>query len=147
MKQDFRENLALAFDTLRTHKLRSFLAVLGVMIGVALIILVVGFVQGFRLSIQDEITQEGLDTAWVQRFNRGLRQRRPSPKRGARAQGSDARRRRSDFAVVPGGEGRRNIRYSNGNRRTACATRKMKSRASNFAARSPRSSRCTRTRR
>ncbi|MFZ0636021.1 MAG: ABC transporter permease [Candidatus Acidiferrales bacterium] len=87
MKQDFRENLALAFDTLRTHKLRSFLAVLGVMIGVALIILVVGFVQGFRLSIQDEITQEGLDTAWVQRFNQdfGNDGRRPKEERERKA--------------------------------------------------------------
>jgi len=63
LRQDYRENLRLAFDTIRTHKLRSFLAVLGVMIGVALIILVVGLVQGFRDTIQDEITAEGLDTA------------------------------------------------------------------------------------
>ena len=62
MNQDYRENLALAFDTLRTHKLRSFLAVLGVMIGVGLIILVVGLVDGFKTVIQDEITQEGIDT-------------------------------------------------------------------------------------
>ena len=68
MNQDYRENLALAFDTLRTHKLRSFLAVLGVMIGVGLIILVVGLVDGFKTVIQDEITQEGIDTAWVQRY-------------------------------------------------------------------------------
>jgi putative ABC transport system permease protein len=71
MKQDYRENLALAMDTLRSHKMRSFLAVLGVMIGVGLIILVVGLVEGFRASIQDEITSEGIDTAWVQRFDQG----------------------------------------------------------------------------
>jgi len=71
MKQDYRENLALAMDTLRTHKMRSFLAVLGVMIGVCLIILVVGLVQGFKNTIQDEITSEGIDTAWVQRFDQG----------------------------------------------------------------------------
>jgi putative ABC transport system permease protein len=68
LRQDYRENLQLAFDTIRAHKLRSFLAVLGVMIGVALIILVVGLVQGFRVTIQDEITAEGLDTAWAARF-------------------------------------------------------------------------------
>jgi ABC-type antimicrobial peptide transport system permease subunit len=71
MKQDYRENLTLAFDTLRSHKLRSFLAVLGVTIGVGLIILVVGLVQGFRDNIQKEITAEGIDTAWVQRFEEG----------------------------------------------------------------------------
>jgi putative ABC transport system permease protein len=82
LRQDYRENLRLAFDTIRAHKLRSFLAVLGVMIGVALIILVVGLVQGFRVTIQDEITAEGLDTAWVARFAQGPRaNRRPKEER------------------------------------------------------------------
>jgi putative ABC transport system permease protein len=71
VQQDFKENLQLAFDTVRTHKLRSFLAILGVMIGVSLIILVVGLVQGFRQTIQDEITAEGIDTAFVSRFDQG----------------------------------------------------------------------------
>jgi putative ABC transport system permease protein len=71
MRQDYRENLHLALDTLRAHKLRSFLAILGVMIGVALIILVVGLIQGFRGTVQDMITAEGIDTAWVDRFTHG----------------------------------------------------------------------------
>jgi ABC-type antimicrobial peptide transport system permease subunit len=83
MKQDYRENLTLAFDTLRSHKLRSFLAVLGVTIGVGLIILVVGLVEGFRANIQKEITSEGIDTAWVQRFGEGFgtNGRRPKEER------------------------------------------------------------------
>ncbi len=83
VRQDFRENLGLAFDTIRTHKLRSFLAVLGVLIGVALIILVVGLVQGFKSSISEEIASEGLDTAWVARFTQGpgLHGRRPKEER------------------------------------------------------------------
>jgi putative ABC transport system permease protein len=82
MKQDLRENLSLAFDTLRGHKMRSMLAVLGVTIGVMLIILVVGLVNGFRSTIQDEITKEGVDTAWVDRFNQGPNNgRRPKEER------------------------------------------------------------------
>jgi putative ABC transport system permease protein len=82
VKQDFRENLHLAIDTIRSHKLRSFLAVLGVMIGVALIILVVGLVQGFRSSIEDELMAEGADTAWISRFEQGPRVgRRPKDER------------------------------------------------------------------
>ena len=80
MRQDYRENLGLAFDTLRSHKLRSFLAILGVMIGVALIILVVGLVQGFRQTIQEEITAEGMETAWVARFDQGTPGGRRRPK-------------------------------------------------------------------
>jgi putative ABC transport system permease protein len=71
LRQDYKENLHLALDTLRAHKLRSFLAILGVMIGVALIILVVGLIQGFRGTVQDMITQEGIETAWVDRFSQG----------------------------------------------------------------------------
>jgi putative ABC transport system permease protein len=83
VKQDYRENLALAFDTLRTHKLRSTLAIIGVTIGVGLIILVVGLVAGFQDSIQKEITSEGINTAWVQRFAEGFGQngRRPKEER------------------------------------------------------------------
>lgn len=82
MNQGYAENLRLAFDTIRTHKLRSFLAILGVMIGVALIILVVGLVQGFRVTVQDEISAEGINTAWVDRFSQGPRNgRRPKEER------------------------------------------------------------------
>jgi len=70
-RQDYRENLHLALDTLRAHKLRSFLAILGVMIGVALIILVVGLIQGFRSTVQDMILQQGIDTAFIDRFSQG----------------------------------------------------------------------------
>jgi len=85
MQSDFKENLQLAFDTVRTHKLRSFLAILGVMIGVSLIILVVGLVQGFRQTIQDEITAEGMDTAFVSRFDQG-------PQNGHRPKDEKARK-------------------------------------------------------
>src|SRR5271169_2901661 len=71
VRQEFRENLGLAIDTVREHKFRSFLAVLGVTIGVMLIILVVGLVEGFRTTVQDEITANGVNTAWAWRFNQG----------------------------------------------------------------------------
>src|SRR5271156_831001 len=82
LQQDFRENFALAIDTVRVHKLRSFLAVLGVRIGVMLIILVVGLVEGFRTTIQDEITSSGVNTSWAWRFNQGPSNgRRPKEER------------------------------------------------------------------
>jgi ABC-type lipoprotein release transport system permease subunit len=81
-KSDLRENLALALDTVRAHKLRSFLAVLGVMIGVMLIILVVGLVSGFRNSIVDQINSSGANSAWAWRFNQGPSNgRRPKEER------------------------------------------------------------------
>jgi ABC-type antimicrobial peptide transport system permease subunit len=81
-KSDIRENLGLALDTVRAHKLRSFLAVLGVMIGVMLIILVVGLVDGFRDTIDDEINSSGANSAWAWRFNQGpTNGRRPKEER------------------------------------------------------------------
>src|ERR1700728_588319 len=82
IQQNFHENFELAIDTVRAHKLRSFLAVLGVTIGVMLIILVVGLVEGFRSTIQDMIEEQGVSTAWAWRFNQGpTNGRRPKEER------------------------------------------------------------------
>ncbi|MGH9727787.1 MAG: ABC transporter permease [Candidatus Acidiferrales bacterium] len=78
MKQDIRENLALAFDTLRTHKARSALAVLGVVIGVGVIIIVASLITGFKATIAAEIEGYGADTAYVDRFDQGPQVGRPS---------------------------------------------------------------------
>ncbi len=71
MAQDFRENLNLAVDTLREHKLRSFLAVLGVVIGVGVLMLVGALIQGFRQNVIDNLSSFGADTAFVSRFPQG----------------------------------------------------------------------------
>src|ERR1700677_447418 len=82
IQQNFQENFELAIDTVREHKLRSFLAVLGVTIGVMLIILVVGLVEGFRSTIQDMIEAQGVNTAWAWRFSQGpTNGRRPKEER------------------------------------------------------------------
>jgi len=73
MRQDFRENLGLAFDTLRAHKLRSFLTVLGVVIGVGVIIVVASLLAGFDRAVTEEISGVGADTAFVYRFQQGIR--------------------------------------------------------------------------
>ena len=71
MAQDYRENLVLALDTLRAHKLRSFLTVLGVVIGVGVIMLVAALLAGFDQNITEAITGYGADTAFISRFNVG----------------------------------------------------------------------------
>jgi putative ABC transport system permease protein len=73
MKQDIKENLTLAFDTLRSHKMRSALAVLGVVIGVGVIIVVASLITGFRATISEEIAGFGANTAWVDRYDQGPR--------------------------------------------------------------------------
>ena len=72
MKQDFRENLILAMDTLRAHKLRSFLTMLGVMIGVGVIIIVGALMVGFDRNLAEEMSAYGADTAFVSKFGGGI---------------------------------------------------------------------------
>ncbi len=78
MKQDLRENLALAFDTLRSHKTRSILAVLGVVIGVGVIIIVSALITGFKATVNATIEGYGADTAYIDRFDQGPTVGRPS---------------------------------------------------------------------
>jgi len=69
MKQDIRENLALALDTLRSHPMRSFLTVLGIVIGVAVPITVVALMAGFDQNIQEAISGFGADTIGISQFD------------------------------------------------------------------------------
>lgn len=71
MAQQYGENLKQAMDTLRAHKLRSFLTVFGVVLGVSVIMLVAALITGFDSQIQENIKQFGADTAFVSRFDQG----------------------------------------------------------------------------
>ena len=73
VRQDFKENVKLALDTLRAHKLRSFLTVLGVVIGVGVIIIVGALLVGFDSALQEDITQFGADTAFISKWGGGIR--------------------------------------------------------------------------
>jgi ABC-type antimicrobial peptide transport system permease subunit len=73
IRQDYKENLRLAMDTLRAHKLRSLLTMLGVMIGVGVIIIVGALMVGFDRNLAEEISSYGADTAFVSKFGGGIR--------------------------------------------------------------------------
>src|SRR6516225_2520366 len=71
MAQAHRENLKQAMDTLRTHKMRSFLTVFGVVLGVSVIMIVAALITGFDQQVQENIKQYGADTAFISRFDQG----------------------------------------------------------------------------
>ena len=77
--QNHHESVRLALDTLRQHKLRSFLTVLGVVMGVGVLMLVAALLTGFNESVIEAITRFGADTASVNRFRQGPRLGRPRP--------------------------------------------------------------------
>ncbi|HUI76795.1 MAG TPA: ABC transporter permease [Bryobacteraceae bacterium] len=66
-----RENLALALDTLRTHKFRSFLTVLGVLIGTTTVIAVTSIIAGLDKQLVDVAEQFGTRTLWVYKMQLG----------------------------------------------------------------------------
>src|SRR5580700_8688309 len=64
-RQNVRENLLLALDTLRTHKFRSFLTVLGVLMGTTTVILVASLIQGLNKQMADVAEGFGTRTIFI----------------------------------------------------------------------------------
>ena len=73
--QAWRENLLLALDTLRTHKFRSFLTVLGVLIGTMTVISVAAIIAGLNARLVDTAEQFGTRTLLVYKLQFGFRLR------------------------------------------------------------------------
>jgi ABC-type antimicrobial peptide transport system permease subunit len=71
--QNHSESVKLALATLRQHKLRSFLTVLGVVMGVGVLMLVAALITGFDSFVVETITRFGSDTASINRFRQGPR--------------------------------------------------------------------------
>jgi putative ABC transport system permease protein len=63
-----KEIFNMAFDSLRTHKLRSFLTLLGIMIGVMTVIGMVSIIQGLNQAFLTELESAGSDLILVQKY-------------------------------------------------------------------------------
>ncbi|MGH9840167.1 MAG: ABC transporter permease [Blastocatellia bacterium] len=69
---DFRENIWMAFDTLWQHKLRSFLTILGVVIGTMTVIVIAAFVSGIDTGFSKEIESYGTNSIYIFKFEPGF---------------------------------------------------------------------------
>ena len=67
----FAEVIAMAFDTVRSNKMRSGLTVLGVVIGITSIVGMTAMIRGFDQSLRDMLGSIGPNTIFVQRFGIG----------------------------------------------------------------------------
>src|SRR6266404_8091197 len=63
-----KEVISMAFDTVRTNKMRSGLTVLGVVIGITAIVGMTAIIRGFDQSLRDMVRAIGPDTIFLQRF-------------------------------------------------------------------------------
>jgi putative ABC transport system permease protein len=64
----FKEPMLIALETLRTHKLRSFLTLLGVIMSVATLIVVVSMVQGANKYVAEKVANFGSNVFLIMRF-------------------------------------------------------------------------------
>jgi putative ABC transport system permease protein len=65
---DLRENISVAMDTLRSHKVRSALTVLGIVIGVTSVISVAAIITGLNGFIQAKVASFGPNTYFLTRI-------------------------------------------------------------------------------
>jgi len=63
-----KEVVSMAFETVRTNKMRSGLTVLGVVIGITSIVGMTAMIRGFDQSLRDMIRAIGPNTIFIQRF-------------------------------------------------------------------------------
>lgn len=68
---NFAETLKLAASAIWAHKLRSFLTLLGMIIGMTAFMVVLSLLQGFNAYVDEKIAGIGSNTFNVQRFNFG----------------------------------------------------------------------------
>jgi putative ABC transport system permease protein len=66
------ENAKMALDTLRENKVRSFLTVLGVVIGITALITVSSILVGFYGDVTSYLDDYGPNTIWIFRLNPGI---------------------------------------------------------------------------
>jgi putative ABC transport system permease protein len=63
------ESLKLALSAILSHKLRSFLTLLGVIFGVATVIVVVSLIEGFNAYVDEKIADIGTNAFAVQKYS------------------------------------------------------------------------------
>ena len=67
------EVLRMALDNVRSHKLRSFLTVLGVVIGVLVVVVIASILTGMRLNIVRQIEEYGTNNIFAFHLSTGPR--------------------------------------------------------------------------
>jgi len=72
MQLHFGVNSRMALDTLRQHKVRSLLTVLGVVIGITTVISVASILVGVDRDVQSTLNQFGSNTLFVFKFSPGV---------------------------------------------------------------------------
>ena len=73
IRSDIYENLLMALSTLRTNKLRSFLTVVGVVIGVWTVMAIASIISGIDTAVKKEVESFGTRSIFIAKFQPGIR--------------------------------------------------------------------------
>ncbi|HEY7784793.1 MAG TPA: ABC transporter permease [Pyrinomonadaceae bacterium] len=72
IRSDIYENLRMAISTLLGNKLRSFLTVFGVVIGVITVMLIASIISGIDVSVKKEVESFGTRSIFISKFTPGI---------------------------------------------------------------------------
>ena len=75
---EIKESIAMAMAAIKAHKMRSFLTVLGVLIGVTTVIAMVSIITGLNRSMSQQIESLGSNVIYVTKFVIGIQLDGPS---------------------------------------------------------------------
>jgi putative ABC transport system permease protein len=75
---EIKESIAMAMAAIKAHKMRSFLTVLGVLIGVTTVIAMVSIITGLNRSMSQQIESLGSNVIYVTKFEIGIQLDGPS---------------------------------------------------------------------
>lgn len=68
----------MAFNTLRSNKLRSFLTIFGVIIGVITVMLISSIISGINVAVEKEVEQFGTRSIFLYKMDIGIRTSQPT---------------------------------------------------------------------
>ncbi len=74
----FLENFKMAIDTLRSNKLRSFLTIFGVVIGVITVMLISSLISGIKVAVEKQVESFGTSSIFLYKRDQGIHTSRPS---------------------------------------------------------------------
>jgi putative ABC transport system permease protein len=74
----FYENFKMALDTLRDNKLRSFLTIVGVVVGVITVMLISSIISGINVAVEKEVESFGTRSIFLYKFDIGIRTSAPT---------------------------------------------------------------------
>ncbi|MEQ1642449.1 MAG: ABC transporter permease [Pyrinomonadaceae bacterium] len=74
----FYENFKMAIDTLRSNKLRAFLTIFGVVVGVITVMLISSIISGINVAVEKEVESFGTRSIFLYKMDIGIRTSAPT---------------------------------------------------------------------